>query len=158
MFQIGDVVTVKIPTIDNPGKGAPPRLFALINDKRRSKYEVQTKSDIIDTLLPTGKLRSVDQALKSVYASEIVAANNTKKVSLRHAARGGVAGPKYIFCGYKKMPCGSNCRCKKNNVKCTTYCHGRNADADCSNNATGVAFNQKALINAGGDEGAEGGE
>ena len=56
------------------------------------------------------------------------------------------------------MPCGSNCWCKKNNVKCTTYCYGRNADADCSNNATGVAFNQKALINAGGDEGAEGGE
>ena len=40
VFQIGDVVTVKIPAADNPGKGASPRLFALINDKRRSKYEV----------------------------------------------------------------------------------------------------------------------
>ena len=158
MFQISDVITVKIPTTDNPGKGAPPRLFALINDKRRSKYKMQTKLDIIDTLLSTSELGFVDQALKNVYASEIVATNNTKKVTLRHAARGGVASPKYIFCGCKKMPYSSNCRCKKNNVKYTTYYHGRNADADYSNNVTGVAFNQKALINASGDKGAERGE
>ena len=80
------MVTIKIPATNNLGKGVPPRLFALINNKHRSKYKVQTKSDIIDTLLPADKLRSVNQALKSVYTSEIVAANNTKKVSLRHAA------------------------------------------------------------------------
>ena len=149
------MVTVKIPTIDNSNKGAPPRLFALINNKCRSKYKVQTKSGIINTLLPASKLEFVNQALKSVYTSEIVATNNTKKVTLRHAAREGIASPKYIFCGCKKMPCGSNYWYKKNNIKYTTYCHSRNADADYSNNTTSVAFNQKALINAGGDEGIE---
>ena len=56
------------------------------------------------------------------------------------------------------MPYGSNYWYKKNNVKCTTYCYGRNANTDYLNNAIGIAFNQKALINAGSDEGAEGGE
>ena len=47
----------------------------------------------------------------------------------------------------------SNYWYKKNNVKYTTYYYGRNADTNYLNNAIGIAFNQKALINASSNEG-----
>ena len=108
VFQIGDVITVRIPPADDPSKGAPPRLFALVCDKRRNKYEVQTVAGIINTLLPAKELGPVNENLKNHYASDINASNCTKKVTLRHAARGGVTGPEYVFCNCKKMPCGAN--------------------------------------------------
>ena len=119
---------------------------------------MQTKVDIINTLLPTSKLNSINQALKSVYASKIIATNNTKKVTLHHTTQGGIAGSEYIFYGYKKMPYGSNYRYKKNNIKYTTYCHGHNANANYLNNATSMAFNQKTLINANSNESTKGDE
>ena len=50
----------------------------------------------------------------------------------------------------------SNYQCKKNNIKYTTYYYGRNANANYSNNVIDIVFNQKALINAGDNEGVKG--
>ena len=54
------------------------------------------------------------------------------------------------------MSYSSNYRYKKNNIKCTTYYYGHNANADYLNNAIDIAFNQKALINASNDKGTKG--
>lgn len=144
-FEEGDVVTVKISTKDYPGHGAPPRLFALIKERKHRGFVLQTKAGILDCLQHASNLGVVNQTLIGIYAAEIHAANNTRKVTLRHAAREGRMGPELIACGCKTMPCGGRCRCKRAGVQCTIYCHGRDRP-ECPNNATGPAFTQKALI------------
>jgi hypothetical protein len=146
-FQIGDIVTVKIPSKDLLRKSVPGRLFALITDMKWSKYQLQTKADILNNYLPAKELGAVNQDLLNIYASEITAANKTTKISLRQAARDGLTGPVLIRCGCKKLPCGKHCKCVRNNVKCSRFCHGNNSDpACCSNNAAGVGFNQRQLL------------
>ena len=150
-FEKGDVTTLKIPAKDHPGKGAPPRLFAIIAEVKHRGYILQTKAGILNHTYPANALGVVNQDLAHIYAAEIHAANKITKVSLRLAAREGHVGPAYITCNCRTMPCGNRCRCKRLGVKCTIYCHGRQ-ELDCPNNAVGTAYHQKALINVGDGE------
>src|SRR5271170_2115688 len=39
-------------------------------------------------------------------------------------------------------------KCKRNKIECSRFCHGRNSDPNCcNNNAVGVEFNQRQMIN-----------
>lgn len=133
---------------DQPKKGGARRLYAIIIDKRGNSYQPQTKSGVIDRFMPANDPGSLDQRLAQMYASEISSANKTSKISLQGAARDGQTGKEYIYCSCKKMPCGNRCKCLRNKVKCTRFCHGQRGGESgaCKNDAPGTEYITRAMI------------
>ena len=104
-FEQGNVVTIKVPDADHPRQGAPPRLFALVRERKYRGYILQTTSGIINRLQHASNLRVVNQSLSHIYAAKIHAASNTSMISMRQAALEGRTSPQLVVCACKKMPC-----------------------------------------------------
>ena len=144
-FEIDQVVTLRIPkearaTTDNH------RLLCMIKEiPHEGRHKLQTKFGILDRLYSTSELNVVPSADQEAYRLDFQNAS-TKTISPHAVAKKvGTSNKVAITCLCKKS-CNprSRCRCRKNKVKCSQYCHS--ARRDCTNAGTVEEGTDAAII------------
>jgi hypothetical protein len=145
IWNVGDIVLVKVPLQDRPSSSEPSKLEARIIEVRaRRLYKLQTVYGIINRMYAARSLCQVAEPL----AKTIQIPDNPKSLSLREAAKlNSNAESLRISCRCKAAQCANNvCRCFKAGVRCTVYCHGKIGNDNCTNLAQGSAFNNWSLV------------
>ena len=116
-FREGDFVTVRIPKIDRSSTDQPRLMAKVVECKGNSEkmYKLQCRHGFIEGWYRTGDLMPYGQS-SDVQMREAI-------ISLREASR--LENPNKVE--RKKCrcqgPCGKNCFCVKNNLKCSSHCH-----------------------------------
>jgi hypothetical protein len=142
-FKAGDFCTIQVPKKDRPAGTTAVRLLCKVIRQKGHLYELQTKYGILRSFYAVKNLNAVAQTTAELDNREI--GNNRRKITLRHAAKAGhTSSRRKIFCGCSGSCQTARCICYKAGVQCTIYCHQRTGD--CPNIATGIAYNQVAII------------
>lgn len=126
-LKVGDNVLIPIPKIDR-GHFDLKNLLGVIIDIEHGKYRVGLKIGVIKHLLDRNQINFCP--MRKLCLSEI---DDNKKLSIREAVKeagGDGQGIPKCFC---KTGCErQSCKCKKNNLKCTTRCNCHKS-AKCKN-------------------------
>jgi hypothetical protein len=147
-FEKGMFAKLKIPVPDRPASGGHTYIVVKLIENQGNAFRMQTEYGILSRCYGPRQLAPINTSMYDYYRNKI-GSNNTK-VTLRKAAKLLQNLPRVsIRCGCKVLPCAANCKCKKSNVKCTKFCHGRNPVGACDNVAEGTAFNEMAVVDAG---------
>lgn len=132
VYQENDIVTLRIPKEDRAATDNHRVVVMIKSIPHEGRHQIQTRFGILDRLYPTGELNAVPLVNQKYYKADLLAAL-FKSISL-HAVAGKIATSNKVAvsCNCKKS-CAtqSRCKCQKNNVKCSQYCH--NARRDCGN-------------------------
>ena len=130
-FKAGDIVMLRIPKEDL----APTdnrRIACLILDvPYYNRYRLRTKYGIITHLYPTNQLNTVPEELQQGLKEDIMQGVENKLPLHTIALLTSTADRVGISCNCKKR-CRKTCRCHKNNVLCSIYCHAEE-ELDCGN-------------------------
>ena len=132
VFQENDIVTLRIPKEDRAATDNHRVVVMIQSIPHKGRHQIQTRFGILDRLYPTGELNAVPLVDQKHYKADLLAAP-FKSISL-HAVVGKIATSNKVAvsCNCKKScTTQSRCKCQKNNVKCSQYCH--NACQDCGN-------------------------
>ena len=146
-FQVGDLAMLRIPKEDL----APTdnrRIACLIFDiPYHNRHQLRTKYGIIVHLYPTDQLNVIPQELQQEIREEILHGPKDELALHTIALFASTADRVGVSCNCKKH-CTKTCKCQKNNVLCSIYCHAEE-DLDCGNLSGLKERTEQALINKG---------
>ena len=109
------------------------------------RYKLRAKYGIITHLYPTGQLNSVPTELQEELKKEILAGSKEEHPLRTIAIFASTADRVGISCNCKKK-CTKTCRCQKNGVACSIYCHAVE-ELDCGNFSKLTERTELALVN-----------
>ena len=134
-FVVGQYITANISrldraTIDN--KRILCRIVDIAGSKEQPRYKLRCLYGLLKGLHPTSALAAVSTAIQHSQGNSISINKTGNEIALAHAASQASTSNKVgVSCNCKKG-CGTRrCRCYKNDLKCSIYCH--NTDYDCKN-------------------------
>ena len=97
-------------------------------------------------MYPVNQLLRVPQDSESLAAAELLHAPSDTRTTLKTVAAANTNGDKVaVKCNCKKDCSSGRCKCIKNAVGCSVYCHG-NDDRDCGNLCSLQTRTQLALV------------
>ena len=139
-FEIGAVVTVKIPKKERATSIDDRRMYAKMVGKKRNTYQLQTKYGILARWYHTRDLAPVAPAL----AKHLDIPNIQREVTLRQAAIHTTSATfTRISCRCRGSCDNRRCSCKKHSVGCSIHCH--QGTRDCGKLIQGPEFSDYAL-------------
>ena len=140
VFNVGDPVSIAVPKIDRSSTDLPriPGRVVKVNGSKQPTYTVGTAFGLLKTALRAGDLQR--------YTGAVTVVDNTS-ISLREAANR--TNPVNRFtrnsCKCTTACTTARCSCRKNNIACSTRCHGsrtcKNIEPPASVPASTVQFN-----------------
>ena len=157
-FAIGDYVTVKVDRMDRHATDNQRAFCKVLQVGENAKYRLLSQLGILKTMYPVSMLLRVPSDSQSLAAAALLNAPTTSTTLHAVAAANSTsAGDQVaIKCGCKKNSCTSGrCKCFKNDVGCSIYCHGD--DRDCGNLSSIQTRTELALISRTAESGAAGG-
>lgn len=145
IFKAGDLAMLRIPK-DDLAPTDNRRIACLILDvPYYNRYKLRMKYGIITHLYPTGQLNTVPEELQAEMKEEILKGSKEELPLHTIALLASTADRVGISCNCKKR-CTRTCRCQKNNVACSIYCHAEE-DLDCGNLSGLKERTERALVN-----------
>ena len=107
------------------------RIVYIAGSKEQPGYKLRCLYGLLKGLHPTSALAAVSTAIQKSQRSSISINKTGNEITLAHAASQASTSNKVgVSCNCKG--CGTRrCRCYKNDLKCSIYCH--NTDYDCKN-------------------------
>jgi hypothetical protein len=131
-YEIGNVVSVKIPSIDHGGTELR-RLACVVSEVKHEKYVLTCESGVLEDLYRADELELYHGLIEFDY-SKI-----TNKISLRSAAIAAAGGKRSkpideieVDCDCKGKCSDRRCKCFARQFKCNSHCHGKNS-INCNN-------------------------
>ena len=144
-FDVGDIVSVKIPPKDRATSIDNRRIYTRVLERKRDIYQLQTKYGVLIRWYYTRDLAPVAPTL----AKSLNLPKNTRVIILRQATHSSTTAASVRISYRYKGLCDSNrCGCKKNRVKYSI--HYYKGIRDCGRLNEGPKFGNYALINSGG--------
>ena len=120
VFDVGSIVTVKIPKKERPTGIENRLMYARVLDIKRNLYRLQKKHGILLRRYHTRDLAPVAAAL--AYGLDLPRPQND--ITLQQAAqRSTTASYLRISCRCKGSCDTMRCSCKKQGVRCSIHCH-----------------------------------
>ncbi len=131
-FQPDDIVTLRIPKEDQAATDNYKLVVMIKSIPHEERHQIQTKFGILDRLYPTGKLNVISSVDQDGYRKDSFGAP-TKLITLHAvAAKIGTSNKPDVSCNCKKSCTPqSRCKCQKNKVEFSQYCH--NSRRVCGN-------------------------
>ena len=129
VFNIGDIVTIKIPREDR-AKTDHKRLYCKIIQKPHpERHQLLCQYGVLNLLYPTKDLQPASNLLGLNFPTL-----PTSSITLAHAARQASITTRVIHISCTcQGPCSTRrCRCFKENTKCTSHCHKKRS-TQCQN-------------------------
>lgn len=143
-FKAGDLAMLRIPK-DDLAPTDNRRISCLVLDvPHYNRHKLRTKYGIITHLYPTGQLNTVPEELQQGIKEEIIKGPLDELPLRTIALLASSADRVGISCNCKKR-CTKTCRCQKNNVLCSIYCHAEE-DLDCGNLSKLTERTERALV------------
>ena len=140
----GDIVTLKMPGEDRAATD-PTRITCRVLAKSYpNRYKLQNQYGVLSNHFPVTQLLCVPDSASAQIAIPCVPMSTV--ISL-HAAAGKNSTSERIdiSCNCKGPQCKGRCRCIKNKVKCSVYCHS--TEHDCGNLLELAKRTELALVN-----------
>ena len=108
------------------------RIVDIAGSKEQPGYNLRYLYGLLKGLHPASALAAVSTAIQKSQGNYISINKAGNEITLAHAASQASTSNKVgVSCNCKKG-CGTRrCRCYKNDLKCSMYCH--NTDYDCGN-------------------------
>ena len=133
--MVGQDITASISRLDRAAtdnKRILCRIVDIAGSKEQPRYKLRCLYGLLKGLHPTSALAAVSTAIQKSQRSSISINKTGNEITLAHAASQASTSNKVgVSCNCKKG-CGTRrCRCYKNDLKCSIYCH--NTDYDCKN-------------------------
>jgi hypothetical protein len=139
-FVAGDIVTVKLPcdvctSTDNK------KLFAwVLGQPKPNRYKLQTEYGVIERLMSTKELERVGLSM------DVEVNSPSKKIALSRAAIEASTSKRVVISYKYKGKCNTKqCRCFKEQKKCSVHCHRGDGDYDCGFLSSLAVRTEKAL-------------
>ena len=134
-FVVGRYITANISRLDRAAidnKRILCRIVDIAGSKEQPRYKLRCLYGLLKGLHPTSALAAVSTAIQKSQGSSISINKAGNEIALAHVASQASTSNKVgVSCNCKKG-CGTRrCRCYKNDLKCSVYCH--NTDYDCKN-------------------------
>jgi len=134
-FAIGQYVTIRIPREDRAAtdnKRILCRVVDIAGSDGRPGYKLRCQYGLLQKMCPTSALASVSAAIQKEKGELISLSNSGNEITLAHAAsKASTSNKAGVSCNCKKSCDTRRCRCFKNSLQCSIYCH--NDDYDCGN-------------------------
>ena len=131
-FQPGEIITLRIPKEDRASTDNHRLICMIKSIPHDGRHLLQTRFGVLDRLYPTGELNVVPEVDQIALRSDFE--NAPSKAITLHAvaAKVGTSNKVAVSCSCKKT-CSpkSRCKCQKQKLKCTQYCHS--SARDCGN-------------------------
>ena len=94
--------------------------------------ELRCEFGLLQKIYPTSTLASVSSAIQKEKADLISVSKSGNEITLAHAAsKASTSNKAGVSCNCKKSCDSRRCRCFKNGLECSIYCHSD--DHDCGN-------------------------
>ena len=143
-FETTDVVTLLIPKDDQAPTDIKWLPCLIVDVPYPNQHYLKTRYGLLSNLYPTRQLNAVSEELWASYFDKIMLGPDTD-ITLHPAAReNSMAERVTVSCSCKRK-CISRCRCKKNSISCSIYCHDE--DYNCGNLSTLTDRTEVGLIN-----------
>lgn len=154
IFIPGDFVSLVVPQLDR-ASADPSRLLCQVPKVKNQKtHQLQCRYGVLGCWYPTNQLLHIP--VSEHYSISTDLGNQSDKISLHAvAAQQSTSDWISIACNCKKK-CTGHCRCLKNKVKYSVYCHSN--EHDCGNLSSLSTQTEIALINQGSVQNADSNE
>ena len=144
IFKIGDIVTFHIPKDDRTPTDNLRICCRILEIPHENRFKLLIEFGVLTNLYPTSQLNWVVNELSFELINKFDKAL-TKEITLHTAAaKNSTSDRVSISCNCSKDQCMKRCRCVRNNVKCSIYCHDE--DRDCGNLGPLVSRTEITLI------------
>ena len=140
IFEVRDIISVGIPREDR-AKTDNKRLYCRIIAKPHpDRHQLLSQYGILIGLYPTKALQRASPMLEHEFPPlNMEDIEHQKTITLANAARQASTSVRISVSCTCKLRCTGRCRCIKNNLKCSIYCHTNHTlpeDHDCGNLST----------------------
>ena len=134
-FVVGQYVTAIISRLDRAATDNNRILCRIVDNAGSNEqpgYELRFLHGLLKGLHPTSALAAVSTAVQQSQGNPISINKTGNEITLAHAASQASTSNKVGVSRNCKTGCGTRrCRCYRNDLKCSIYCH--NTECDCSN-------------------------
>lgn len=143
VFKEGDVISLKVPREDRAATDSKRITGIVLRIPHDGKHRIQTKFGILKCLENTRDLNGVPEEDWADWKNTLGGAP-TKIITLHGAAAKDSTSTRInVSCSCQKK-CTARCRCVKNQLKCTQYCHGDRRD--CGAMGTILEATEESII------------
>ena len=136
IFTVGQYVTVKVPREDRTStdnRRLLCRVVGVAGSTTKPSYQLRCEYGLLQRLWSTSALAGVTAAIQQHQGDVISLSQSGNEITLAQAAANASTSNRAgVSCNCKKTCDTRRCRCFKNELRCSVYCH-KDDDHDCGN-------------------------
>jgi hypothetical protein len=136
IFVTGQYVTAKVPRLDRAAtdnRRILGRVVEVSGSDAQPAYKLRCCYGLLKGVFPTSALASVSAVIQKEQGDSISLSSTGNEITLHQAAaQASTSNKAGVSCNCKKACNTRRCRCFKNDLKCSIYCH-KSDEHDCGN-------------------------